>query len=87
MSYISCQAQKKSPHSFSSPEREILSFLVVLTQKIQGPPTRNTISRIAQKCTFLVYSNKALRIELSASPTSLHSSVHLSENDSSFIIA
>ena len=35
------------------------------TLDFQGPPTRNTISQIVQKCTF-------------ASPTSLHFSVHLS---------
>ena len=44
----------------------------------QGPPTRNIISQIVHKCTFPVYSNKALRLELFASPTSLHFSVHLS---------
>ena len=44
----------------------------------QGPPTRNIISQIAQKCTFPFYSNKTLRLELFASPTSLHFSVHLS---------
>ena len=27
----------------------------------QGPPTTNTISQTVQKCTFPVYSNKALR--------------------------
>ena len=48
------------------------------TLDFQGPPTRNIISQILQKCTFLVYSNKALRHELFASPTSLHFSVHLS---------
>ena len=37
-----------------------------------------TISQIVQKCTFQVYSNKALRLELFASPASLHFSVHLS---------
>ena len=40
--------------------------------------TRNIISQIVQKCTFPVYSNKTLRLELFASPTSLHFSVHLS---------
>ena len=35
------------------------------TSDFQGPPTRNTISQIVQKCTF-------------ASPTSLHFSVHFS---------
>ena len=48
------------------------------TLDFQGPPTRNMISQIVQKCTFPVYSNKALRLELFASPTSLHFSVHLS---------
>ena len=48
------------------------------TLDFQGPPTRNIISQIVQKCTFPVYSNKALRLELFASPTSLHFSVHLS---------
>ena len=47
------------------------------TLDFQGPPTRNIISQIVQKCTFPVYSNKALRLELFASPTSLHFSVHL----------
>ena len=32
----------------------------------QGPPTRNIISQIVQKCTFPVYSNKTLRFELFA---------------------
>ena len=44
----------------------------------QGPPTRNIISQTVHKCTFPVYSNKALRLELCSSPTSLHFSVHLS---------
>ena len=48
------------------------------TKDFQGPPTRNIISQIVHKCTFPVYSNKALRLELFASPTSLHFSVHLS---------
>ena len=48
------------------------------TLDFQGPPTRNIISQIVQKCTFPVYSNKTLRLELFASPTSLHFSVHLS---------
>ena len=37
-----------------------------------------TISQNVLKCTFPVYSNKALRLELFASPASLHFSVHLS---------
>ena len=49
-----------------------------VTLDFQGPPTRNIISQIVHKCTFPVYSNKALRLELFASPTSLHFSVHLS---------
>ena len=40
--------------------------------------TRNIISQIVQKCTFPAYSNKTLRLELFASPTSLHFSVHWS---------
>ena len=44
----------------------------------QGPPTRNIISQIVQKRTFPAHSNKALTLELSASPTSLHFSIHLS---------
>ena len=48
------------------------------TLDFQGQPTRNIISQIVQKCIFPVYSNKALRLELFASPTSLHFSVHLS---------
>ena len=43
------------------------------TLDFQGPPTRDTISQIVQKCTFPVYSNKTLRLELFASPASLHS--------------
>ena len=40
--------------------------------------TRNIISQIVQKCTFPAYSNKTLRLEPFASPTSLHFSVHWS---------
>ena len=36
------------------------------TLDFQGPPARNIISQIVQKCTFPVYSNKALRLELFA---------------------
>ena len=43
------------------------------TLNFQGPPSRNIISQIVQKCTFPVYSNKTLSLELFASPTSLHS--------------
>ena len=46
------------------------------TLDFQGPPTRNIISQNAHKCTFPVYSNKALRLELFASPNSLQFSVH-----------
>ena len=48
------------------------------TLDFQGQPTRNIISQIVQKCTFPVYSNKTLRLELFASPTSLHFPVHWS---------
>ena len=48
------------------------------TLDFQGPPTRDMISQIVQKCTFPVYSNKALRLELFASPTSLHVLVYWS---------
>ena len=48
------------------------------TLEFQGPPTRNIILPIIQKSTFPVYSNKTLRLEPFASPTSLHFSVHLS---------
>ena len=48
------------------------------TLDFQGPPTRNVISQIVQKCLFPVHSNKTLRLELFAPPTSLHFSVHLS---------
>ena len=48
------------------------------TLDFQGPPTRKIISQVVQKCTFPVYSNKTLRLELFASPTSLHFSVHWS---------
>ena len=47
-----------------------------ITFDFQGPP-RNIFSQIVQKCTFPVYSYKALRLELFASPTSLHFSGHL----------
>ena len=49
-----------------------------VTLHFQKPPTRNIISQIVHKCTFPVYSNTALRLELFDSPTSLHLSVHLS---------
>ena len=45
------------------------------TLDFQGPPPTKIFSRIVQKCTFPVYSNKALRLELFASPTSLHFSL------------
>ena len=50
------------------------------TLDFQGPPiaTRNIFHKIVQTCTFPVYSYKALRLELFASPTSLHFSVHMS---------
>ena len=48
------------------------------TLDFQGPPTRNIILQIVQKCTFPVYSNKTLRLEQFPSPASLHFSVHLS---------
>ena len=48
------------------------------TLDLQGPPTRNIISQFVQKCTFPVYSNKTLKLELLASPTSLHFAVQLS---------
>ena len=48
------------------------------SRTFQGPPTRNIIqSQIVQKCTFPVYSYKALRLELFASPTSLKFSLVL----------
>ena len=46
------------------------------TEDFQRLPTRNIISQTVQKCNFPVY--KTLRLELFASPTSLHFSVHLS---------
>ena len=48
------------------------------SRTFQGPPTRNIISHMVQKCTFPVYSYKALRLDLFASTTSLNFSVHLS---------
>ena len=39
-------------------------------------------SQTVQKGTFPVYSNRTLGLELFASPTSLHFSVHLSKIDS-----
>ena len=50
----------------------IIGFIQKNATSFQGPPTGNVISQIAQKCTFPVYSNKTLRLELFASPTSLH---------------
>ena len=44
----------------------------------QGPPNRNVISHIVQKCTFPIHSNRTYRLELFAPPTSLHFSVLLS---------
>ena len=46
-----------------------------ITLDFQGLPTRNVISQIAQKCTFPAHSNRTLRLELFAPPTSLHFSV------------
>ena len=34
------------------------------TFDFQGPPTRNVISQIEQKCTFSVHSNRTIRLEL-----------------------
>ena len=49
------------------------------SRTFQGQPTRNIISQIiVQKCTLPVYSNKTFRLELFASPTSPHCSVHWS---------
>ena len=67
--HLACPLQiqgsyKQLPPFFKDFSRTTLDF--------QGPPTRNTISQIVQKCTFSVYSNKAFRLELFASPTSLH---------------
>ena len=52
------------------------------TLDFQGPPARNIISQIVEKCTFPVYFNKTLRVELFVSPTCLQFSVHLSLSDS-----
>ena len=62
-----CSVHTKNCNHFS---RTTLDF--------QGKLTRDTISQIIQKCTFPVHSNKTLRLEQFASPTSLHFSVHLS---------
>ena len=48
------------------------AFIQKIATIFQGPPTRNIISQTVQKYTFPVYSNKTLRLELFASPTSLH---------------
>ena len=45
------------------------------TLDFQEPPTRNVISQTVQKYTFVVYSNKTLRLGPFFSPTSLHFSV------------
>ena len=61
-----CQGSyKKLQPFFNDFSRTTLDF--------QGPPTRNIISQIVQKCIFPVHSNKTSRLELFASPTSLHS--------------
>ena len=48
------------------------------TFNFQGPPSRNVISQIVQKCKFPVHSNGTLRPELFAPSHSLPYSVHLS---------
>ena len=59
--------------------RPLFKYFSRTTLDFQGPATRNIIiSQIVQKCTFPVYSNKVLRLELFASPDSLHFPVHLS---------
>ena len=45
----------------------------------QGLPNRKLISLIVQIFPFPVISNRTLRLELFAPPTSLHFSVHLSK--------
>ena len=42
-----------------------------ITFNFQWPPPRNVISQIAQECTVSVQSNRTLRLELFAPPTSL----------------
>ena len=60
-------------------------FFMDFSRPFRGPheifeeqPARNVISMIVQKCTFPVQSNRTLRLELFAPPTSLHFAVHLS---------
>ena len=36
----------------------IQKIATIFSKTLQGPPTRNIISKIVQKCTFPVYSNK-----------------------------
>lgn len=51
------------------------------TFNFQGPSTKSVISPIVQKCifsTFPVHSNRILRLELFAPPTSLYFSARLS---------
>ena len=67
---MSMNAGRVHTKNFNHFSRTVLDF--------QGLPTRNIISQIVQKRTFPVYSKKALTLELFASPTSLHFSVHLS---------
>lgn len=50
------------------------------TFDFQGPLTRKVISHIAQNCTLAVHSNRTLRFELFAPPTSLNFSVYLCLN-------
>ena len=44
---------------------------------VQGPPTRNVISKMVYKCTFPVQANRFLMLQVFASFPSLHFSVHL----------
>ena len=44
----------------------------------QGLPTRNVISQMVYKCTFPVQANRFLRLQVFASSSFLHFSVHLS---------
>ena len=52
--------------------KKLQPFFKDFSITFQGQPTRNIISQTVQKCIFPVYFNKTFRLDLFASPTSLH---------------
>ena len=67
-----CWLKQGSPKKLQPFFQRLFKGFSRTTLDFQGPPTKNTIAHIVQKCTFSVYSSKTLRLELFASPTSLH---------------